>query len=182
MSNVWSITMEENNELKSGSEHDRMDFEPLEWKGITFWCLCDSAYYKKTKIKRFCKIEAYSMRKGQTYRLMRSNTSSKSSHPSGWNLDIIDFDISKKNRTIHVSKHSLLKKATFSELFVVLSVLMDEEDNPNILIEDRNNFSVLGFVSNNEVARIKRKIKKWLSDLPEWLNSTIEVVQAQNKQ
>ena len=143
-------------DIKSGTSHDKMKYCILEWKGITFWGVPDP----KTE-GAFVSFEVYSLRKFVSYKMVALVPSAKS-HPSGWNLDIIRFG--EKKPVSQINKHEIMQKASFEELFAVMGVLVEEEENPNLF----------EFVSPKETDRLKRKWKRWMKDIPEWLDATIK--------
>jgi hypothetical protein len=138
-----------------GMSHDRMIYEALQWKSITLWGIRDPE-----NPLAYVRFEVYSVRKYVTYRLMLITPSEKS-HPSSWNLDIIRFG--DKKTSTRVSNNSSLQSASFEELFAVMGVLMDEEENPNLM----------DYISKRELERLKRKWHRWMRDLPDWLTETI---------
>lgn len=143
--------MRKNETNKYGVNYDKMKYTCLEWKGFAFWAIKDPI-----NINAFSEFEVYSTRKYMTYKMSKSKK-----HPSGWQLDIIKFGETKP--TARVSEHELLKNANFEELFAVMAVLVDEEENPNIF----------EFITKNELIRLMRKWKRWAKDFPDWIEGTI---------
>jgi hypothetical protein len=156
--------MDRDKKNNQGITFDKMRYECLQWKELTFWGIADP------KIPgAYVEFQFYSVRKFVMYR-MQALIPSEKNHPSGWNLDIIRFG--EKKPVSRIANHNLLKNAMFEELFAVMGVLVDEEENPNLF----------EFISKRELDRLHRKWKRWSKDLPDWIWPTIAATNARQMQ
>jgi hypothetical protein len=146
--------------VNSGIEFDKMNFTCLQWRNLIFWGIPS-----KQNSEIFVEFQAFLISKQIMYQ-MKAVKPSLRSHFSAWTLDIVRFgDVRPCSR---VMNHEILKNSSFSELFSVMGVLIDEQENPNLF----------EYISKREFQRIQRKFKKWSHDLPEWLQPTIEATNA----